>query len=221
MRVTPRVSGDGLGSLLAFAADSKTLLVNAENIRGQPEFSLFDATSGARLGVADQMLHPSTPTAVHLGPGGSVTAVGVAASRRALDTLLVINTTLGQDARSRHYKDGNGLFGITSLAFSPDNQRLAVTDSASVFVWDLPTGAHRKIFGSRSNPIRTVRFSADGKAILASDPSGVTIWDAGHGKERAHLDYGSIGADGKSVFVSKGIRAIAVFSASVHLDCQA
>ena len=213
-RIVPRVSGDGLDSKFAFAPDSKTLLVHAHHIGGQPEYLLFDADSGSRLGAADNLLSGYDASIIHLDDAGKITAI--AGDRKGRERMqVVLHTTLGQTARSRQFDEPRTLPRITSLAFSPDSQRLALTNGASLFVWHLRTEELQKIFQSNNQPIRTVRFSADGKAVLSSDPGGIKIWDGDTKKLRAHVKahYGSFSADQKSVLVAKGSHTIAVFAA--------
>jgi len=213
-RIVPRVSGDGLDSQIAFAPDGKTLLVHAHRIRGQPEYALFDAESGGRLRAADKLLSEYDAAIIHLQNSGKFTAVAGARNGRERSQVL-LHTTLGPAARSRKYDEPRDIASILSLAFSPDGQRLAVSNHASVFVWHLQSDDQRKIFQSNIRPVRTVQFSADGKSVLSSDPSGVKIWDADTSRQRAHIkaNYGSIGADGASVFVTKGEHTISVFAA--------
>ncbi len=215
MRVVPRVLGDGFASRLTFAADSKTVLIHADGIRGQPELSLFDTISGERLGLADHLTGTRGTGAIHLAPGGKVTAVGIE-GRRESDTAWVLQTTLGEKAEIRHYPDARGFFGVTSLAFHRDGQRLVVTDGQNVFVWGLRTGDHRKIFQSGITPIRKVQFAANGKTVLASYPPGVSLWDGKTGKQLAHVgdDYGEIAAEGKAILVPRNNGSITVFSAN-------
>lgn len=214
-RVAPRVSGEGLGSLLSFSPDSRTLLAYLDGFVSRPQLTLFDATSGASLGSVDRLLPASDPMAVHLDVAGRVVAISLASGRRTVDTVIVLHTTLGQNARSRDYTGSTG-FGMQSLAFSLDNQRLVVSDSQSVYRWDLKNDEQGEIFRSNSMPIRHVGFSADDKTILASYPAGVKIWHADTGKEITLIeaDYGTIATDAKSVFVTNADHSISVFSAN-------
>lgn len=212
-RVAPRVSGEGLESLLSFSPDSKTLVAYLDGFVSRPQLTLFDAASGALLGSADRLLPASEPMAVHLDVAGKVVAVALPYGRRTVDTVIVLHTTLGQNTRSREYTgSGHGM----SLAFSLDNQHLVVSDGQTVYRWDLKNDEQGEIFRSSNMPVRRVGFSADGKTILASHPDGVKIWHADTGMEITLIeaDYGTIANDAKSVFVTNADRSISVFSAN-------
>lgn len=222
--VVPRESGGGLDSHMAFSPDSGMLLVHADHIIGQPLLALFDAVNGKRLGVADNVVHqrPYGWFAIHLRVGGRVTAITLGSTGREQETIQVLQTTLGQVARlvpaSRArsgiwYAKGTG---ADSLAFSPDQRQLVLTNGEAVFLWDMSIDSNREIFKTNSKPIRDVGFSADGKTVLATHSPGVKLLNPETGTVRASIaaHYGLLSGDGKSVFVGYSNETIAVFSAA-------
>jgi WD40 repeat protein len=213
-RIVPRVTGEGLDSELAFAPDSKTLLVHAHDIRGQPEYILFDADTGRRLDALDIPLSLLNPSLIHLDTGGRMTAIG-GDRGNGKRMLTVLRATLGQAVRTRRFDEPQTAARITSLAFSPDGERLAVSNSASLFVWDWRTDKQSKTQQFGNQPISSVRFSASGTAVLSADPSGVGIWDSDTLKQKARIKAysGSIGADGKTVYVARGEHTVEHFAA--------
>jgi WD40 repeat protein len=69
---------------------------------------------------------------------------------------------------------------ITSIAFSPDNNRLATTSSdATIKVWDRETGQELLTLVGHSGRDNDVAFSPDGNRLAAGGPNGtVLIYDA-------------------------------------------
>ncbi|HYV35666.1 MAG TPA: hypothetical protein VE988_08175, partial [Gemmataceae bacterium] len=114
-RLLPRVSGDGFVSLLAFSPDSKLLLVQADAIRGQPQLALFDASSGARVGLAHDLLS-GTPVRIIVENGGKITALALGGPKGFPDAVDVLRTALGEITRGRIFAV-EGPHGIPALAF--------------------------------------------------------------------------------------------------------
>ncbi len=74
---------------------------------------------------------------------------------------------------------------ITSVAFSPDSQRLvtASLDSAAK-VWDALNGRELLILSGHTGDIHTVAFSPDGRRILSgSSDRTARVWDTATGRE--------------------------------------
>ena len=81
---------------------------------------------------------------------------------------------------------GGGEGGVTSVAFSPDGQRIAggYTD-ASVRVWDTATGAELTIFRGHGYSVNSLTFSPDGGRVASAGGAIVLLWDVESGKELA------------------------------------
>ena len=84
------------------------------------------------------------------------------------------------------------LYGLEgSIAWSPDNSRLAsVTSSGIVRIWDIPTAKeiHNLGMGHDSSPHNrpTIAWSSDGSEVSSTSKDGViTSWDSNTGKQTA------------------------------------
>lgn len=76
-----------------------------------------------------------------------------------------------------------------AMAFSPDSETLALTDSASraVVLWSSADGRSRRLSGHSTKP-RAVLWSEDGSLVYsASESDGIIEWDASTGKEKRRL----------------------------------
>jgi WD40 repeat protein len=202
-RIVPRVIREGLGSLAVFSPDSRTLLVYAENIRGEPEFVLFDADTGARRGVLDGVAHGKV-TGMHLGADGLMTATTDEAHRNVRMSQHVVMATIGQAVRRRPIQGAKsfGRWGIDSIDFDAKNERLAISDGDGLYVWSLKDDRVQEYGPYNNFPIRGARFSADGRRVLSGGSSGYTIWDTATQKSVARIGsrYGATSTDGKTIF---------------------
>src|SRR5262249_37589607 len=78
---------------------------------------------------------------------------------------------------------------IASVAFSPDNSRLATaSQDGRVLLWDTRTGAVlHNLVGFKGN-VQGVAFSPDGTRLVTTrDSTGATVWDARTGAARVDL----------------------------------
>jgi WD40 repeat protein len=68
---------------------------------------------------------------------------------------------------------------VTSLAFSPDGNRLVSADEDGVVkLWDSKTGQEALTLQGHASALRSVAFSPDGRLIAAAGNNGtITIWD--------------------------------------------
>ncbi|MBN4002885.1 hypothetical protein [Nostoc sp. LPT] len=97
-------------------------------------------------------------------------------------------------------KNSGGLDRVTSLAFSPDNQLLAIGDSTGVItLWRLSKGWLRPLKARKirtliscesCEPVKTLAFSPDGQTLasgLGDSNSGITLWNVKNGKKHKTL----------------------------------
>jgi WD40 repeat protein len=93
-------------------------------------------------------------------------------------------------------KNSGGLDRVTALAFSPDNQLLALGDSTGVIsLWRLSKGWLRPLRAKKirtliscesCEPVKTLAFSSDGQTLasgLGDSNSGITLWNVKKGKK--------------------------------------
>jgi WD40 repeat protein len=93
-------------------------------------------------------------------------------------------------------KNSGGLDRVTSLAFSPDNQLLAIGDSTGVItLWRLSKGWLRPLRAKKirtliscesCEPVKTLAFSSDGQTLasgLGDSNSGITLWNVKKGEK--------------------------------------
>ena len=74
---------------------------------------------------------------------------------------------------------------ITSVAFSPDGQRLAAGAwEHAVQLWDLPTGQELGALGGKMKEIQAIAFTPDGRGLAMEDSSDtVALWDTTNARE--------------------------------------
>lgn len=75
--------------------------------------------------------------------------------------------------------------GVTSLAFSPDSTLLAVALFENIEIWNVTTGATRRI--STKDFVREILFSPDGKTIAIAVSGAIQILNLASGKKWCEL----------------------------------
>jgi WD40 repeat protein len=98
-----------------------------------------------------------------------------------------------------------GVYGVFSVAFSPDGKTLAVSSGRAVTLFDVASGKEKSSFKGCGGPLA---FGPDGKTLATADESGGTLWDLSTGKKRVSLKgYGICAAfspDGKLLATGSG-----------------
>jgi WD40 repeat protein len=82
-----------------------------------------------------------------------------------------------------------GLGRISSVAFSPDGQRiLSGSGDGSVHVWDAATGAEKLTLKRHAGGVTCLAMSADGQRIFSGGLDGtVRVWDVATGQAKLIL----------------------------------
>ena len=77
---------------------------------------------------------------------------------------------------------------MMAVAFSPDSQMLASSDSAGViWLWDIDTGKHKRI-RTPHKIVDEVMFSPDGRTVVSSRDRDTRLWDIDTGELKARLE---------------------------------
>ena len=76
--------------------------------------------------------------------------------------------------------------GISSIAFSPNNQLLASEGKENtILLWDLKNGEQIRTFSGHQDIVKSIAFSPDGKTIASgSSDETIRIWEVSTGKPR-------------------------------------
>ncbi|WP_422929066.1 WD40 repeat domain-containing protein [Singulisphaera sp. PoT] len=119
--------------------------------------------------------------------------------------------------------DGLSDFEVKSVAFSPDGRTVAAAmirldvESASVEVWEVPTGKSKGTLKGLDPEIRQVVFTPDGKSFATVGSDGDTrLWDTATFKESGKLrGYWPLAfsPDGKKVSVTVDIKTVLILDA--------
>jgi WD40 repeat protein len=72
---------------------------------------------------------------------------------------------------------------VTSVAFSPDGQRLVTASrDRDAILWDVATGKPLRVLRAHFNAVSDARFSPDGRWIVTAGPRSVGLWSASTGE---------------------------------------
>jgi WD40 repeat protein/serine/threonine protein kinase len=127
--------------------------------------------------------HTEWVRAIAVSPDGRRIASG------SLDhTVKVWDADTGQERLTfrGHARDGDGVWDIGGVCFSPDGLLVASGSSGGfgfVRVWDADTGEEQLTPMNHTDYISCLAWSADGKYIISGGGEAITIWDAATGKE--------------------------------------
>ena len=100
-----------------------------------------------------------------------------------------------------------GISGVFSVSFSPDEESLALADDKVIRLWDIETRLEKFILHGHKDDVNDVCFSPDGKTLAsASDDKVIRLWDTKAGLVKrvlgGHLDCVTavrISPDGKTL----------------------
>jgi len=131
---------------------------------------------------------------VPLGHTATVTAIGYSSDGKWIvtggwdGTLRVWDPSLAKEIRRFDVP----MNAINAVAFSADNQSVAIAHNQGVLLWSLETGQVIRSFQGHQNVVTSVAFSSDGRHLISGsgdDPSfrpadfSARVWDVSTGQE--------------------------------------
>jgi WD40 repeat protein len=139
-----------------------TPIIRVKNLHTKKTVSLY----GLDLSNPD----PGVITSIEYSPDGDKIAIGGPEDR------IWFGNTASSELDKLSQPKSNA--EVTSIAFSPDSQVLAVAYSDfAIRLWDAKTGRSLSVLRGHSREVRFVAFSPDGTALAsASDDEKVIIW---------------------------------------------
>ncbi|PKK49548.1 hypothetical protein CI102_6105 [Trichoderma harzianum] len=106
------------------------------------------------------------------------------------ESVWLLDTENGNPLHTAKYFDE----AVRSIDFSPDSKLLAVAFYTDFEIWNIATGAIRRI--STEAVIYEILFSSDGKTIAIADLGAILILDVASGKKRCELEDTGIPSSG-------------------------
>jgi WD40 repeat protein len=137
------------------------------------------ATGGPEPARSLRSINPVTPAACFaFSVDCNSIAIFDGGKRLALEQHLAVDDVTGIHHRPLRWRGKLGSANsIHALAFAPDGQTLAVGDSESIRLYDVPSGRER---GGLSSPwVRSLAYSADGRTLAAGlrYQPGLRMWN--------------------------------------------
>lgn len=178
--------------------------------------SLWRLRSEERLKEFPQLL--AEPEAVALNSSASTIIAGLQ------DGQIVIVRDQGEDAKPASQVIRGHLRGITTVAFSPDEQRfLTAGQDRIVTIWDSARGDKLYSFrGHQQGAVLCAAFSPDGKQVASAGSDVVLIvWNAENGEEAFRITGGHLESivavafdpEGKQIMTASRDRTVAFWDA--------
>ncbi|HLV98278.1 MAG TPA: WD40 repeat domain-containing protein [Ktedonobacterales bacterium] len=190
----PEYSGPLSGTPVAFSPDGHLLATGAGNT-----IQLWDVQSGTLLHTfAD--IHMQHVLALAFSPDGHTLAVGTDARQPcctsdSLEGAILWDVQQSEVVSSSNFSYAEELDTVSSLAFSPNGNLLALGTPGGVEVWD--RGKDTLLYNTLPQEFtQAVAFSADGQILVAGSseymdvgdsapiyPSRINFWEVASGKQ--------------------------------------
>lgn len=155
------------GQALDFSPDDTRVAV----ADGQSAVNVFDLASGRE--VTSLAMAPLTPECVAYSPNGHWLAVS-----DSKDLVVIFEVSSGSVVTNLVHP-----LAVTSLAWNPDNRRLATASyDRQVRLWDATRGELLHVLVGHGEEVHTVTFHPAGDLLLSSGFNGVFFWNATTGE---------------------------------------
>jgi WD40 repeat protein len=156
---------------VALSPDGKKLATHGP-LGPQATAALWDLASQKKLFTLD---FPDLVQVLTFSPDGRhIAAGGTSSATRMWDA---------RDGRELFTRRGEAEY-VQAVAFSPDGDRLAVTDGSTVAILDGIRGKNVMTLHGHTNSVRAIAYSPDGKRLATGSADHTTkLWDTATGKE--------------------------------------
>jgi WD40 repeat protein len=197
-------------SFLAFVPDGKTLLIGTR----QGRIGVWDLPAGRLTG--ELPVRSAALKSLALSSDGKTLATGPEGWSVQLWDWATRTRSLRLEPGDRGAEAAQPL---NALAFSPDNETLAVAWTGLLMVWDVATGRLRAV--TREDDLRCLAFSPDGRTLVTGSGNGPVLRDPHTGEARKtllghrpgnHVDSVAISPDSKTLATSAGDHTIRLWN---------
>jgi WD40 repeat protein len=156
--------------------DGRFMATVATSEQGKAGIVITDLSNGD----VKWTLRQSSPALLFFGPDSRKLAVTSGGSERALTVWSLATGTVISHVHGE--RDPNDPSGLTTLAFSPDGQRIAAAPYPvfSAKIWDVSAGRELREFAGQFS-VQALAMRPDGKWLVSAAP-GVTVQDPATGK---------------------------------------
>ena len=203
-RTLVKISGDGQEG----APDTVLGTPLVIEVRDQDGNVLADVTVAFAVTAGDGWLSVETTvtdssgraeSVLTLGPNPGTNTVevsiaGIEATFNAMGVGMPATPVIGGDYPTWHLPDGAMIRlgkghmgkGDRAVAFSPDDQRLAVASGIGVWLYDVGTSSELTLFTGHRDKVTSVSFSPNGMTLASGSRDGeVKLWDIATGENIA------------------------------------
>jgi len=159
---------------VAFSPDGDRLVSTGID----PVIKVWDAHTGRQLKSLCGHEGTAAMHAAFTPNGRQIVSCGQDGTIRAWSTILEVERV------SLHGYEGL----VSSVAFSPDGERIAASSPDALTVWDVGTRIEITTLRGREQGAGPIAFSPDGKRIVSADaPKAIRVWDVGSARQLLSL----------------------------------